>query len=142
MKELQMPPSRVCSICLNRMNEVCLEGCASENKYKEFDPDMGRSLDMLPTLSFREYMELPGTMKGKWLFVVQTKIIQNIKGEENEYYAKTRPYYDHTAGGRVSSAIKIKGVLPGAKTEDTPHTASEECEDIRKRFNSVDQEKP
>ena len=66
-----MPTSRACSICKNNMNDICLEGCTHEGKYKFFDPAINKHLNQLPKLTLSEYRELPGRMKGEWLFIQQ-----------------------------------------------------------------------
>ncbi len=106
------PPSRACAICRNSMGELCLSRCAPKGDYSEFRPDMDKPLDMMPKLSFEEYMELPGSMKGKWLFVIQTKILEVINGDE----PRTYPY--RTRGLKIPKAVKVKGVLPHPEGAD------------------------
>lgn len=130
MREIYLPPSRACSICRNRMSEGCLNGCSTSEDYYYFEPDMTKSLDSLPTLTFGEYMHLPGKMKGKWLFVIQTKIIEWMKGEQNEYKPPLRPHLNRAGGGRVSAAVKIEGVLPDNPKEDAAHTDPKERKNI------------
>lgn len=84
MERLALPPSRACSICRLRLSEDCVTSCAPEGKYKLFEPDMRRRLIDLPKLTFEEYQALPGPMKGNWLFIVETKIMEALNGEEVE----------------------------------------------------------
>lgn len=79
---VSMPPSRACSVCRNNLNETCVTECAPAKDFKDFDPDMERSFGLVPKLTFQEYMDLPGNMKGKWLFYQQTKILEAINGDE------------------------------------------------------------
>lgn len=137
MKEICLPPSRACGICRNRMNEVCLENCAPEKKYGSFEPDMTRPLDKLPTLTFKEYLELPGAMKGRWLFIQQTKLIEFMKGEDNGRIPPPRPYSNHTRSRGVSSNLQEQDLLPGGEKEDTPHPHPAECPDNGRRPNRM-----
>lgn len=76
-----MPPSRACSICRNRMGELCMEECAPKKDYVHFNPDMRLGLDRLPILSMDEYDQLTGQMKGRWMFFLITKIIDHLNGK-------------------------------------------------------------
>ena len=127
MKEINMPPSRACEICRNRMNDVCLE-CAKSQDFKDFRPDMKRPLEKLPTLTFEEYLELPGPMKGKWLFVLSSKIVEAI----NEQQPSFRQNHDYPRSRRLSQTFKEQSLLFSLPEENSPLPASKECEDIRK----------
>lgn len=137
MKEIQMPPSRACGLCRNRMNEVCLNGCTTSKDFKQFDPDMRYPLRLLPALSFKEFMELPGSMKGKWLFIQQTKIVEVL----NESEPEVRPSYDRPRSCRLPSNFQVKAVLPGAEEKDTPHPTGSQCENLRERPGGMAEEK-
>lgn len=127
-------------MCRNRMNEVCLENCAPEKKYGSFEPDMTRPLEKMPTLTFNEYIELPGVMKGKWLFIQQTKLIEFMKGEDNGRIFTPRPY-PHRAGSRgVPSNFEEQNLLPCGEEEDTPHPDPKKCKDNGNRPERMDQE--
>jgi hypothetical protein len=120
---IPVPPSRACGICRNRMNQVCLEVCAPKESYEYFDPDSNRPLGNMPKLTFNEYLELPGSMKGKWLFVQQTKIQEAFNGDEirgNIYGARS---------GRLSKNEQVKGLLPDTTERTPPYQDWEERED-------------
>ncbi|KKQ63512.1 MAG: hypothetical protein US85_C0016G0008 [Candidatus Shapirobacteria bacterium GW2011_GWF1_38_23] len=123
------------------MNEVCLENCAIKKNYHDFEPDMTRPLEKLPTLTLTEYMELTGPMKGKWLFIQQTKLIEFLKGEDNGHLSPPRPYSNHTRSRRVPSYFKEQDLLPCGEKEDTPHPNTAECPDNGNRSGKLDQEK-
>ena len=122
-KELYMPPSRACGICRNRLSEVCVEVCTPAGDYKDFDPDMGRQLDTFPKLTYAEYMELCGSMKGKWLYVMQTKIMDALNGEDRE----PRPFVYRAGGSKVPRSIKSSGVLYDSEKTDPVREALREA---------------
>ena len=82
MKELVLPPSRACGVCKNRLNDVCVEGCAPAGDFKDFDPDMTIPLERLPNLSLQEFRELPGQMRADWVFVEHQAIRRQLNGDE------------------------------------------------------------
>ena len=67
------------------MGEICIEHCAPKKNYLHFNPEMGLDFAKLPKLSIDEYGELTGPMKGKWLFVLLTKIMEELNGEYIRY---------------------------------------------------------
>lgn len=116
------PPSRACGICRNRMNQVCIEECAPEESYEHFDPDMNRHLGNMPKLTFDEYLELPGSMKGKWLFVQQTKILEALNGE-------TRGDIYSSRSSTIFKNEQKQSVLSDPAERSSPHKDRQERED-------------
>lgn len=108
MKEIELPPSRACNICRYKMSDICSEKCAPAKDYRFFEPDMRRELPSLPTLSFQEYLELPSSMKGKWLFVQQTKILEALNGDE------LRTHLDYSRSRPLSKTLKKQGLHHGS----------------------------
>ena len=100
------PPSRACGICRNRMNQMCVEVCAPDGKYEHFDPNMRRTLDMLPVLTIEEYRELNGKMKGEWLFILMQKLMEAQNGKELRSY----PY--RTRSRRLLTDVHKQNLLP------------------------------
>ena len=47
-----------------------------DESYRHFEPNMKMDADLFPKLSIEEYRELNGKMKGEWLFVQQTKLME------------------------------------------------------------------
>lgn len=104
------------------MGELCIESCAPEMKLREFEPDMTRSIDLLPRLTFREFKELYGRAKGEWLFVQQTKILEVLNGEDtggNTYYSRR---------SRIPKTFKVEGLQDGTEGGNTAHKDREKCE--------------
>ena len=118
-KEIHLPPGRACQICRNRMGDVCLSICAPAGDYRYFEPKMDEPIFLFPNLSFVEYMELPGSMKGKWLFVQQTKILETLY-ERESYEIGT--YIDGNRGGTIFETVQIKSLLHDPKKTDAPHS--------------------
>ena len=132
--KIYLPPSRACNICTNRMNEVCVEKCAPEGLFKNFLPDMDRPLEMIPTLTFQEYMDLPGTMKGKWLFYQQTKILEALNGRE------TGSHIYRSRSRRLPQNLKGQDLLHGAERGDTPREDRPERENPGNGSKEVDRQ--
>lgn len=105
--EILLPPSRACDICKNRMNDVCIGGCVPGRKWEYFDPDMTRKI--IPTLTLEEFRELNGKMKGEWLFIQLTKILEVVHGDEFGALA------NYPRGRRIPQNFKIQGVLLGSE---------------------------
>jgi hypothetical protein len=113
--KLNLPPSRACGICRNRMNQSCVEECAPEEDYRYFEPDLDRPIDTLPKLTFQEYLELPGSMKGKWLFVQLTKLQEALDGTTIELGPTV---YRHRSS-KIPEALKVAGLF-----DDSPEKAT------------------
>ena len=120
-EEIVMPPSRACGVCRNRMNDVCLNECAPVADFKDFDPDMRRVLVTFPKLTYQEYLELPASMKGKWLFVMQTKLVEAINGDDN-----LRPLTYRQRSCRIPTHQQEPGLLPGSSKGNTIYQAEPE----------------
>jgi hypothetical protein len=123
MKEIIMPPSRVCGICKNTMGELCLENCASKGDFSQFNPDMEKPLELIPKLTFEEYLELPGSIKGKWLFIQNTKILEALNGDE------TGNHLYRSSSRRVFKNLEKQSVLPCAEGANTLYQNTEERKD-------------
>lgn len=129
-REINMPPSRACGICRNRMNEVCLEECAPDGDYEHFDPNMNRPTETFPNLSLEEYRHLTGKMKGEWLFIQQTKILEAINGEpRHTYYPRSR---------RIPKNFRRQDVPAGSERENSLREDREERQDQEARPVEVD----
>jgi hypothetical protein len=126
--KLNLPPSRACGICRNRMNQSCVEECAPEGDYRYFEPDLDRPIDTLPKLTFQEYLELPGSMKGKWLFVQLTKLQEALDGTTIELGPAV---YRHRSG-KIPEALKVAGVFDDSPEKVTVYQA-ERAPDSDKR---------
>ena len=94
------------------MNDVCVEDCAPSESYKYFDPDMEMDANLHHKLSIEEYRELNGKMKGEWLFVQQTKLMEVQNGTNGIYFNSAR-------SRRVSKALQEQNLSDGA-TEQNP----------------------
>lgn len=125
---LHLPPSRACGICKNRMNQSCVEECAPNENYKYFEPDLDRPFDTLPKLTFQEYLELPGSMKGKWLFMQLTKLQEVLDGTTNELGPAV---YRHRSG-KIPETLKVTGVFDDSPEKVTIYQA-ERAPDSGKR---------
>ena len=123
------PPSRACGVCRNRLNEVCVEDCSMTKDYRYFDPDMEFPADLIPTLTFKEYQALTGSMKGKWLFYQQSKIWEVLSGRHD---------FDNTRGRRIPKNIKGKDLLSGAEKRAPSHSDWKECKDFGERTIYLD----
>ena len=122
----EMPPSRICGVCRNRMNEVCVEECALCKDYKHFDPDFSRPFESIPKITIEEYRELNGRAKGEWMFYRLEKLIAFMGGEDGRdtHYPASR---------RLPKDFKEQGLLVGADEPDTVPADREECADTGKR---------
>ena len=128
---LDMPPSRVCSICKNRMNDICLNNCVPDETYKHFDPNMEMDADQYPKLSIEEYRELNGKMKGEWLFVQQTKLMEVQNGTNGRNFNSAR-------SRRVSKALQEQNLPDGATEQNPIRQDREERKDQEERPIEVD----
>ena len=127
---IDMPPSMACSICRNKMNDICLSICAPAEDYKSFDPDMDIDPDLLPNLTIEEYRELSGKMKGEWLFVQQRKLLEAVNGQER--------YFNRTRGRRIPKAFQKQDLQDGATEQDPLHQNREECKDKEEGPSELD----
>ena len=128
---LDMPPSRACSICKNRMNDICLDDCAPNESYRYFEPNMKMDADLFPKLSIEEYRELNGKMKGEWLFVQQTKLMEVQNGTNGRYFNSAR-------SRRVSKALQEQNLPDGATEQNPLRQDREERKDQEERPIEVD----
>ena len=128
---IDMPPSRACSICRNRMNDICLDNCAPRETYQYFEPNMEMDADLFPKLSIEEYRELNGKMKGEWLFVQQTKLMEVQNGTDGRYFNSAR-------SRRVSKALQEQNIPDGAAEQDPLREDRKERKDQEERPIEVD----
>ena len=84
----------------------------------------------MPSLSLDEYRELPGCMKGEWLFIQQKKILEAINGEpRHTYYPRSR---------RIPKNFRRQDVSAGSEREDSLCEDREERQDQEERLVDVD----
>ena len=94
-------------------------GCAPEGKYKFFDIAIIKHLNQFPKLTLSEYRELPGRMKGEWLFIQQIKFLEVLNGDERHInYPRSR---------RIPKNFRRQDVSAGSEREDSL------CEDREER---------
>lgn len=127
MKEMFLPPSRVCEICKLRMSQPCVEKCAPSKNYVYFDPNMDKPIELFPRLTMKEYRDLNGRMKGEWLFVIYTRILEELNGQN----------YDNPPSRRILTNIKVKNLLPGAEKENPALEDRKECTSEGERLAEV-----
>lgn len=112
MERLVLPPSRACGVCRNRMNEICIEGCAPSGDFKDFEPDLSIPLENLPNLSLEEFRELPGQMRADWVFTEHQAIRRQLNGDE------LGPFIYRKRSVRVPS-YQQEPSLPSNQSEET-----------------------
>jgi len=84
LRKIYLPPSRICQVCQNLMNDLCIKECASRGKLDFFLPDPKRPLSTLPRLTLEEFRQLSLRTRGEWIFFRMERIIEFLEGREEE----------------------------------------------------------
>jgi hypothetical protein len=100
------------------MGEICIEVCAPAGDFRHFNPDMKKPFELMPKLTFDEYMELPGSMKGKWLFVQQAKMMEVLDGTDGK---SITPLIDRNRSRRISAHEQVADLQPDLPQGDPLH---------------------
>jgi len=113
------------------MNDICLDDCAPNESYEYFEPNMEMDADLFPKLSIEEYRELNGKMKGEWLFVQQSKLMEVSNGTNGRYFNSARSC-------RVSKALQEQNLPDGPTEQNSLREDREERKDQETRPVELD----
>jgi hypothetical protein len=133
----RLPPPWCSKICKNSMSDVCVEDCAVERRCKNFDVNniTFHDLSSYPVSVFKEMTK---EEKAISLAVYVSKIVEYLKGGEDEHPKPIRQNFNRSRSGGVPSAVQVKNIFPYTAKENSLHPSGEKRPDLRKRSEGVD----
>jgi hypothetical protein len=114
--QYQLPPFSTCSLCKNRLSDLCVEECAPNVDYSWFllKPDL--NLEEMPPFPLAEFLdEMPPRVRQVVAAVYLAKIVDHLQGR----YEYKLPRFTRTINLEVAGRNKDRNVLPGAVEKES-----------------------
>jgi len=112
---LTLPPFSTCSLCRNRLNDLCVEDCAPNIDYRWFEIRKGVNLEEMPHFPLDEFIKhMPPKVRQIVAAVYLSKIVDQLQGR----YEYERPHFNHTRVVGVPKNLQVQDLLSGVREED------------------------
>ncbi len=125
-----LPPVWCSSLCINSMNEICVESCALKRDASAFEPKPNLTIEDMPRFPMRDTKGMTKEEKFAVVALYLAKVVDHLKGIENEHgtFVVRRPHFDGASGSGVPANLQGEDLLHDQAEADASHPDREECE--------------